>query len=82
MEAPSYPHRLVTGEILDAAYEVHRVLGPGLLESAYSVKSVDSLQPVHTAQVLTYIRLAEVRLGLLINFNTYMLKHGIKRLIR
>ena len=124
----AYLDSRLTGAILDAAIEVHRALGPGLLESAYSaclqhefdlrglsyerefpvtlrykslelpfayradflvagrvvveVKSVDTLQPVHTAQVLTYIRLARVRLGLLVNFNTYALKNGVKRLIR
>ena len=128
MDGRTYLDRRLTGEILDAAIEVHRALGPGLLESAYcaclqhefdlrkmaydrelpvslqyksleipiayradflvsrkvvvEVKSVESLQPVHTAQVLTYVRLVGVRLGLLINFNTYALKHGIKRLIR
>ena len=112
--------------ILDAAFKVHRALGPGLLESAYvhclihelrgaglsvlhqhplpleygsvkldagyrldlwieklvivEVKSVDELHPIHTAQLLTYLRLTSNRLGLLINFNEVLLKDGIRRI--
>lgn len=111
--------------ILDAAFKVHRALGPGLLESAYvhclihelralglsflhqhplpleydgtkldagyrldlwvedkvivEVKSVDELHPIHTAQLLTYLKLTGNRLGLLINFNVILLKDGIRR---
>jgi GxxExxY protein len=110
-----------------AAIEVHRRLGPGLLESAYEaclcrelrfrqlpfdrqvplrvryrdtyvdcgyrldfvldgrviieVKSVARILPVHRAQVLTYLKLTQVRLGLLINFNVQMLRSGIYRII-
>lgn len=117
----------ITHEIIGAAIEVHRLLGPGLLESAYEeclskeltlrnikfarqkpiplvykdvklecgyridlfvesrivveLKSVDALAPIHEAVVLTYIRLAGCRLGLLINFNVTVLKDGIKRYI-
>jgi GxxExxY protein len=46
------------------------------------VKSVDTLHDIHTAQVLTYMRLAHTKLGLLINFNSFHLKDGIKRLIK
>jgi GxxExxY protein len=112
--------------ILDAAFKVHRALGPGLLESAYvhclihelrtaglsvlhqhplpleygavkldagyrldlwvenlvivEAKSVDALHPIHTAQLLTYLRLTGNRLGLLINFNEVLLKDGLRRI--
>lgn len=112
--------------VVDAAFKVHKVLGPGLLESAYQacleielknrgiqhcsqyelpicyekvtvegayridllvenqliveLKSVDQLLPVHAAQLLTYLKLSGNRLGLLINFNTPLIKNGIKRI--
>jgi GxxExxY protein len=115
----------ITEKIIGAAIEVHRRLGPGLLESAYQeclchelklinlsfnreipmpiiykelkldhgyrldilvenkvvveLKSVDSLLDVHTAQILTYMRLGEYSTGLIINFNVSLLKNGIKR---
>ena len=115
----------VAREIVDAAYKIHRVIGPGLLESAYEammvhdlgkrglrverqvpiqvvyegealeigfradlivedrviveLKSVDSLAPVHKKQLLTYLRLANKRLGLLINFGEELIKTGITR---
>lgn len=114
-------------EVLGHALEVHKVLGPGLLENAYKhcfayelsragipfileaelpvvykdtriscgyridllidnkliveLKSVDSLNPVHEAQVLTYMKLANVPIGLLINFNEKYLRNGIKRFV-
>jgi len=114
-------------EIIGSAIEVHKSLGPGLLESAYKeclnykmiqkglyvekekpmplvfegvkldcgyrmdllvenklvieIKSVESLTDVHLAQTLTYLKLGNFKLGLLINFNVVMLKHGIKRVI-
>lgn len=117
----------LTENIIGAAIEVHRVLGPGLLESAYEaclcrelsvtklhfqkqvplpvqykglqleagyrldllvedkdvveIKSVDELVPVHQTQLLTYLRLSHKRIGLLINFNVPLLKHGLKRMI-
>ena len=113
--------------VVDAAIQVHRTLGPGLLESVYEVclaheleqrgrsvvrqaalpvvyktvrleagyrvdlivddhvvveiKAVEALAPVHEAQLLTYLRLSERRLGFLINFNVVLLKQGIKRMI-
>ena len=113
--------------IIGAAIEVHKVLGPGLLESAYEaslqrelmlqgldakqqvglpvvykdvtcelgyridllvenkviieVKSVESLNDIHIAQVLTYLKLSKCKLGLLINFNVKRLKDGLKRLV-
>jgi GxxExxY protein len=117
---------LLTSRIIGAAIEVHRVLGPGLLESIYEtalgiefeergltyakhvripayykgrplgkyeidmivedrvvieIKSVSRLTPVFEAQLLTYLRLADKRVGLLINFNSRLLKDGIKQLI-
>ena len=117
----------LTGLILKKAYEVHSVLGPGLLESAYEeclcfeltecglkverqkalpvvyktirmdagyrldilvndtviieLKAVEALSPIHTAQILTYMKLSHKRDGLLINFNVKSLKEGIKRYI-
>jgi len=117
----------LSGKIIGAAIEVHKILGPGLLESAYEsslerelqlqgitvrrqvglplvykdlkcdigyrvdllienlviveIKSVDALNDVHMAQVLTYLKLSKLKLGLLINFNVPLLKQGIKRLV-
>lgn len=117
----------ITGRTLGAAIEVHRTLGPGLLESTYlrclqlelaaqklrfetqrrvpivykgavldvsyrvdlvvddrvvvEVKAVAALEPVHHAQVLTYLRLTGCPVGLLINFNVPRLMEGVKRLI-
>ena len=113
--------------VLNAAFAVHKALGPGLLESVYEaclaeelqqaglaverqagipvtygavrmdvgyrldllveravvveIKSIDALASIHTAQVLTYLRFSGVRLGYLINFNTMMLKQGLRRLV-
>ena len=113
--------------VLDAAFKVHTVLGPGLLESVYQIavkhvlttgkvlaetevkllilfegvslesalkidllvekcviaelKSVEKMNPVYEAQLLTYLRLSKVRLGFLINFNVPHLKDGIKRIV-
>ncbi len=117
----------ISGKIIAAALEVHRTLGPGLLESLYhecmeeefrsnalefereklitlfykdkelrnflrldflverlvvvEIKSVEVLLPVHKAQLLSYLRLTEHRLGLLINFNSPVLRTGIKRIV-
>ena len=114
-------------EIIGAAIEVHKILGPGLLESAYEtalereldlrgfsvgrqvglpvvykdvncdvgyridllvenkvileIKSVDALNNIHLAQLLTYLRLSKLKLGLLINFNVTILKNGIRRVV-
>lgn len=113
--------------IIGCAIEVHKQLGPGLLESAYQecmyyelrqaglkvqkekpmpivykevkldhgyridllveekvvieIKTVEALNEVHLAQVLTYLKLGNYKLGLLLNFQTKMLKNGIKRII-
>ena len=117
----------LTEKVIGLAIEVHRHLGPGLLESAYEeclclelqeaglafrrqvplpityksirldcgyrldlliedqlileLKSVEGLLPIHEAQVLTYMRLSGVRTGLLLNFNSAVLKNGIRRLM-
>lgn len=114
-------------EVVDAAYSVHKALGPGLLESAYQacleielrcrgiefvaqsllpivyrdqsidnafridlvvagrllieLKAAEALLPIHEAQLLTYLKLTERRLGLLINFNSRLIRDGIKRLV-
>jgi GxxExxY protein len=117
----------ITKTIIGCAIEVHRNLGPGLLESAYKeclvfeliqkgltierqkpvpvvykdikleygyridvlvensvvieLKAVDAINPVHEAQLLTYMRFAEKQIGLLFNFNVTVLKDGIRRYI-
>lgn len=117
----------ITGEIIGCCIEIHRELGPGLLESAYEeclsyelsnaglfferqkpipvrykeihieygyrmdfvveneviveLKSVEIMTNVHTAQILTYMKFAQMNAGLLINFNVAILKNGIKRFI-
>jgi GxxExxY protein len=117
----------ITEAVIGAAIEVHRLLGPGFLESSYEeccaheltlrgirferqkpipivykdvkldcgfrldffiegkvvveLKAVDEMHPVHEAQLLTYMKLAESRVGLLINFNVLLLKDGIKRMV-
>lgn len=117
----------ISKAIIGCAIEVHKLLGPGLLESAYEeclyyelkqaglkvekqkplpviykevrleagyridllvenkvvveIKSVEVLNDVHTAQVLTYLKLSGCKLGLLINFNVTRLVDGLKRLI-
>ena len=115
----------ITEKIIGCAIEVHKALGPGLLESAYQeclyyklvqsglfvekekpmplvfeevklecgyridllvenkvvieIKSVEALNDIHLAQTLTYMKLGDYKLGLLINFNVTLLKNGIKR---
>jgi GxxExxY protein len=125
--APSDERDPVTHRVIGAAMEVHREVGPGLLESVYQrclghelnrrqiacqlqarmplvykgepigedfvldvyfpgqlvveLKAVEQMLPVHEAQLLTYHRLSNTRVGLLINFNVRLLKDGIKRMI-
>ena len=120
-----YPE--LSKSIYDCAFEVHRQLGPGLLESAYEacleqelrtagllverqknmpvpykglrlevgyrldlhvehkvileLKAVEEIHPIHIAQLMTYMKLANYRLGILINFNVLLLKDGIKRYV-
>ena len=117
----------ITSVIVQAGIEIHRALGPGLLESVYrscmkyelqlhglrvvteqpvtirykdlrldgsyrldllvhdvvivEIKSIETLLPVHAAQVLSYMRLMDKRLGLLMNFNVPQMVKGIKRII-
>jgi len=117
----------ISNQVIGCALEVHRVLGPGLLESTYEqclahelslagisfklqlplpvkykgikldcgyridlfvndeliveLKSVDQIMGIHRAQLLTYMKLSDVKVGLLINFNVEMLKSGIKRFV-
>jgi len=63
---------------LDAGYRIDLIVNNLVI---IEIKSVDALAPIHTAQVLTYLKLADKKLGLLINFNETDLKKGIKRLI-
>ena len=118
---------IVSGKILDSAIEVHRHIGPGLIESIYEsclckefdlrkinykrqvsipvkykgeivssdlridvvveseiileLKSVETMHPVFASQLLSYLRLADKRLGLLINFNVPKLIEGFKRIV-
>jgi PD-(D/E)XK nuclease superfamily len=71
----------LTGKIIGAAIDVHRALGPGLLESAYEacLISVVNIASVHEAQLLSYLKLSDCKYGLLINFNVKLLKDGIRR---
>ncbi len=63
---------------LDCGYRVDVMIGGKLI---VELKSVDSLQKIHDAQLLTYMKLANIKTGLLINFNNKLLKNGIKRLV-
>jgi hypothetical protein len=81
--------------VLDATFEVHKLLGPGLLESSYEhclafellnkgltvSLQKPAINDIHLAQVLTYLKLSNCRLGYLLNFNVVQFKTGIKRLV-
>jgi len=114
-------------QVVDSAFKVHKLLGPGLLESVYEVclvrelskrgvgvrrqipvpivydgdvldgalkldllvgeaivveiKAVEKIAPLHQAQLLTYLRLSQKRIGFLINFNVKLIREGIHRLV-
>ena len=120
-------HDFIAKNTINAAFKVHKFLGPGLLETVYEValahelekmgfvidrqrlvpitydkvqieqgfradmvvnekvivelKSIEKVAPVHKKQLLTYLRLADMRLGLLINFGEELLKTGISRIV-
>ena len=117
----------ITGSIIGAAIEVHKTLGPGLLESAYDaclayelrklgykieqqkplpviykevkldcgyrldlvvedaviveIKAIEQLVPIHDAQLISYLRLSDRRVGLIINFHVPLLRNGVKRIV-
>ena len=64
---------------LEAGYRLDLLVGNAII---VEVKAVDALSRLHEAQVLTYLRLSNKRLGLLMNFNVVLFKDGVKRLIR
>jgi GxxExxY protein len=66
------------GISIDSGLRLHLLVGGCVI---VELKSVERLLPVHDAQVLTYLKLAEVRLGLLLNFNVPLMKQGIRRII-
>tara|TARA_B100000315_G_scaffold212156_2_gene209393 strand:+ start:17101 stop:17472 length:372 start_codon:yes stop_codon:yes gene_type:complete len=116
-----------SNQVIGIAIEVHKLLGPGLLESAYEsclsyelieaglafrkqaaipvfykqtkldcgfradliiennllieLKAIEKILPIHEAQVLTYLKLADIKFGLILNFNSILLKNGIRRFI-
>lgn len=63
---------------LDKSFRVDFLVEDGII---LELKSVDSILPLHTAQLLTYLKLSDYRLGLLINFNVPLIKNGIKRIV-
>ncbi|MBI5785799.1 MAG: GxxExxY protein [Rhodocyclales bacterium] len=65
------------GMLLDAALRLDLVVGDRLI---VELKSVETLLPIHQSQLMTYLKLSGIRLGLLINFNTRLLRDGIKRI--
>jgi hypothetical protein len=79
--------------VVGCSLKVHSALGPGLLECGYrvdllverklivEVKGVEALAEIHFAQVLTYLRLSDLRLALLLNFNVVHMKDGIRRIV-
>ena len=70
---------LVYGDVrLNVGYRLDLLVEKRLI---VEVKTVDSLLPIHKAQVLTYLKLSKLQLALLINFNSYVLKHGLKRVV-
>lgn len=77
-------------DVLDSCFSVHGEMGPGLLEKVYlvvagkittEIKSVERDMDVHRAQLLSYLKLSGARLGFLVNFNSTLMKEGIKRVV-
>lgn len=68
-----------SGLALEVGYRLDMLVGEAVV---VEVKSVEALSRLHEAQLLTYLKLADKRLGLLINFNVVLLKHGLRRLVR
>ena len=66
------------GEKLDAGYRLDLVVDGAVI---VEIKSVDALAPIHDAQVLTYLKLSGLRVGLLMNFNVALFKQGLKRFV-
>lgn len=64
--------------LLDCGYRIDLLVSGDLI---VEIKSADGLLPIHQAQILTYMRLAKIPIGLLINFNVTRLQNGIKRLV-
>ena len=63
---------------LDAGYRIDLLIEKKVI---IEIKSVESLNDVHLAQILTYLKLSDCKLGLLINFNVALIKHGIRRVV-
>ena len=66
------------GMDLDCGYRLDLLVADAVI---VELKAVEQLLPIHEAQVMTYMKLLDVRVGLLINFNTVHLRHGIRRLV-
>ena len=64
--------------LLDCGYRIDLLVSSDLI---VEIKSVEMLQPIHQAHILTYMRLAKIPIGLLINFNVLKLQNGIKRFV-
>lgn len=67
------------GEQLDAELRIDLLVDERVV---VEVKAVDRLAPIHEAQLMTYLKLADLRVGLLMNFNSVLLKDGLKRIVR
>ena len=66
------------GVRLDCGYRIDLIVDRTLL---LEIKAVEKLLPIHEAQILTYLRLSRIRVGLLMNFNTVVLRDGIRRIV-
>jgi len=81
------PINQITADIIDASIHLHADLGPGLFESAYEellaaeLKCTERSAPIHQRQLLTYLRLMKLPVGLLINFGGDRLIDGVQRIM-